>query len=116
MWREGFTQGKERIQADLVRYSGIRIDALEGHTLAFVGDMVNCQLPLLFSLTTGIDGTSAEKTLGLIRGAAALSLTPFVEYYVALGTADGLVPDTVGGAVVPVDALPPGKVLAMLES
>eukprot|EP00957_Ditylum_brightwellii_P009320 705030-Ditylum_brightwellii.AAC.1 len=126
MWREGFTQDKATIQADLVgfvnhlseatgtaamvnvtdieglfdaicraeepmvMYSGIGTDALEGHTLAFVGDMVNGQLPLLFSLTTGVSVTAAKRTLGLIRGAVVLSLTPLVEHYVALGTADGL--------------------------
>eukprot|EP00957_Ditylum_brightwellii_P060732 4611201-Ditylum_brightwellii.AAC.1 len=59
-------------------YSEIGTDALESHTLAFVGDTVNGQLSLLFSLTTGVGDIAADRTLGLIKGDhSPISDTPY---------------------------------------
>eukprot|EP00957_Ditylum_brightwellii_P182357 13891999-Ditylum_brightwellii.AAC.1 len=87
-------------------YSGVGTDALEGHTLAFVRDTINGQLPVLFSLTIGADGTAVERTLDLIRGAAAPSFAPLAAHYVSLGHANGLVPSDVGRTSAPVQDLP----------
>eukprot|EP00957_Ditylum_brightwellii_P067230 5101892-Ditylum_brightwellii.AAC.1 len=62
------------------RYSVVGTNALDRHTLAFVDDTVKCQLPLLFSLTTGNGGTAAEKILRLVRGSVAPSLTPLMAH------------------------------------
>eukprot|EP00957_Ditylum_brightwellii_P065424 4963050-Ditylum_brightwellii.AAC.1 len=57
---EGLFDAIRRAEDPMIMYSGIGMDALEGHTLAFVGDTANGQLPLLFSLTTGVGRTAAE--------------------------------------------------------
>eukprot|EP00957_Ditylum_brightwellii_P151420 11531508-Ditylum_brightwellii.AAC.1 len=117
-------------------YNNVGTDALEVHTLAFVGDTVNGKLPVLFSLTTGAGGIAAERTLDLVRGAAASSFAPLAAHYVSLGHANGLVLSDVGGTPAPVQDLPcclliptawnpyflqvntlhPGMMLAMMEA
>eukprot|EP00957_Ditylum_brightwellii_P060099 4564008-Ditylum_brightwellii.AAC.1 len=88
------------------KYSGVGIDALEGHMLAFIGDTVNGQLPLVFSLTTGTSRMLADQTLGLVRGASVPSLMPLAAHYVTQGNTYCLVTAAVGGAAATVQDLP----------
>eukprot|EP00957_Ditylum_brightwellii_P017393 1309944-Ditylum_brightwellii.AAC.1 len=87
-------------------YSSVGTDALEGHTLVFVEDTINRQMPVLFSITTGAGRTASERTLDHVRGAAAPSFAPLAAHYVSLGHANGLAPSDVGGTPAPVQDLP----------